>query len=67
MYSSSVRLISFEIKLLSKDFETSRAEPEYMNIPPSPPPPINALAPALFKPGSHMSPTSATTIVYGYS
>ena len=34
-YSGSARLISFEINFISK--ETSRAEPEYMNIPPPPP------------------------------
>ena len=43
IYSGSARLISFEINFISK--ETSRAEPEYMNIHP---PPINVLAPALF-------------------
>ena len=30
IYSGSARLVSFEIKLISK--EASRAEPEYMNI-----------------------------------
>ena len=30
IYSGSTRLVSFEIKLISK--EVSRAEPEYMNI-----------------------------------
>ena len=46
IYSGSARLASFEINFISK--ETSRAEPEYMNIhPPPPPPPINALATAL--------------------
>ena len=34
IYSGSSRLVSFEIKLISK--EASRAEPEYMNIPPPP-------------------------------
>ena len=33
IYSSSARLVSFEIKLISK--EVSRAEPEYMNTYPS--------------------------------
>ena len=32
IYSGSARLVSFEIKLISK--EISRAEPEYMNAPP---------------------------------
>ena len=32
IYSGSARLVSFEIKLISK--EVSRAEPEYMNIHP---------------------------------
>ena len=36
-YSGSARLVSFEIELTSK--EVSRAEPEYMNIQPPPPPP----------------------------
>ena len=40
--SGSARLISFKINFISK--ETSRADPEYMNIHPSP---IKALAPAL--------------------
>ena len=46
IYSSPAPLaiVSFEIKLISK--EVSRAEPEYMNI--HPPPPISALATALF-------------------
>ena len=35
IYSGSARLVSFEIKLISK--EISRAEPEYMNIHPPPP------------------------------
>ena len=34
IYSGSARLVSFQIKLISK--EVSRAEPEYMNIPPPP-------------------------------
>ena len=34
IYSGSARLVSFEIKLISK--EASRAEPEYMNIQPPP-------------------------------
>ena len=34
IYSGSARLVSFEIKLISK--EASRAEPEYMNIHPPP-------------------------------
>ena len=34
IYSGPARLVSFEIKLISK--EVSRAEPEYMNIPPPP-------------------------------
>ena len=42
IYSGSARLISFEMNFISK--ETSWAEPEYMNIHPSP---INTLAPAL--------------------
>ena len=41
IYSGSARLISFEINFISK--ETSRAEPEYMNIHP----PISVLATAL--------------------
>ena len=41
IYSGSARLVSFEMKLISK--EVSRAEPEYMNIHT----PINALATAL--------------------
>ena len=44
IYSGYARLTSFEISFISK--ETSRAEPEYMNIHP-PPPPINVLATAL--------------------
>ena len=40
IYSGSARLAAFEINFISK--ETSRAEPEYMNI--HPPPPINALS-----------------------
>ena len=40
IYSCSARRISFEIKFISK--EICRAEHEYMNIHP-PPPPINAL------------------------
>ena len=32
IYSGSARLVSFEIKLISK--EASRAEPEYINIHP---------------------------------
>ena len=43
IYSGSARLTPFEINFISK--ETSRAEPEYMNIHPSPP--ISALATAL--------------------
>ena len=35
IYSGSARLVSFEIKLISK--EVSQAEPEYMNIHPPPP------------------------------
>ena len=35
IYSGSARLVSFEINFISK--ETSRAEPEYMNIRPPPP------------------------------
>ena len=35
IYSASARLISFEMKLISK--EVSRAELEYMNIHPPPP------------------------------
>ena len=42
IYSGAARLVSFEIKLISK--EVSRAEPEYMNI--HPPPPISVLATA---------------------
>ena len=45
MYSGSARLVSFEIKLISK--EISRAEPEYMNIHP----PISVLPTALGKAG----------------
>ena len=45
IYSGRARLVSFEIKLISK--EVSRAEPEYMNI--HPPPPISVLATALLK------------------
>ena len=44
IYSGSARLVSFEVKLISK--EIGRAEPEYMNIHP-PPPPISVLATAL--------------------
>ena len=36
IYSGRARLVSFEIKLISN--EVSRAEPEYMNIHPPPPP-----------------------------
>ena len=36
IYSGYARLTSFEINFISK--ETSRAEPEYMNIHPPPPP-----------------------------
>ena len=43
IYSGSARLVSFEMKLISK--KVSRAEPEYMNI--HPPPPISVLATAL--------------------
>ena len=43
LYSVPARLVSFEIKLISKD--VSRAEPEYMNIHP----PISVLATALFR------------------
>ena len=43
IYSGPARLVSLEIKLISK--EVSRAEPEYMNI--HPPPPISVLATAL--------------------
>ena len=35
IYSGSDRLVSFEIKLISK--EVSRVEPEYMNMHPPPP------------------------------
>ena len=42
IYSGSARVASFEINFISK--ETSRAEPEYMNIHP---PPIDAVATAL--------------------
>ena len=34
IYSGSARLVSFEMKMIS--IEVSRAEPEYMNIPPTP-------------------------------
>ena len=44
IYSDPARLVSFEIKLISK--EVSRAEPEYMNIHL---PPISVLATALYK------------------
>ena len=44
IYSGYARLISIEINFITK--ETSRAEPEYMNIHP---PPISVLAPALSK------------------
>ena len=44
IYSGSARLVSFEIKLISK--EVSRAGPEYMNKHPSPPP-VSVLATAL--------------------
>ena len=50
IYSDSARLTSFEIDFISK--ETSRAEPEYMNIYPPPLPPINALATALAIPNT---------------
>ena len=43
IYSGYARLTSFQINFISK--ETSRAEPEYMNI--HPPPPINVLEMAL--------------------
>ena len=43
IHSGYARLNSFEINFITK--ETSRAEPEYMNI--HPPPPISVLAPAL--------------------
>ena len=43
IYSGPARLVSFEIKLPSK--EVSRGEHKYMNIPP--PPPISVLATAL--------------------
>ena len=39
------RLVSFEMKLISK--EVSRVEPEYINIHPPPRPPISVLATAL--------------------
>ena len=61
IYSGCARLVSFEIKLISK--EVSRAEPEYMNIHP---PPISVLATALgtisilFPVGGHCPPPSAT-------
>ena len=42
LYSGSARLVSFEIKLISK--EVSRTEPEYMN---KQPPPNSVLATAL--------------------
>ena len=42
--SGAAQLVSFEIKLISK--EVSQAEPEYMNIHP-PPPAISVLAMAL--------------------
>ncbi len=41
IYPCSARRISFEIEFISK--EIRRAEHEYMNIHPPPPPPINAL------------------------
>ena len=44
IYSGYARLTSFEFNFISK--ETSRTEPEYMNIHP-PPPPINVLSTAL--------------------
>ena len=44
IYSGSARLISFEIRLISK--ELCWAEPEYINMHP-PPPPINALNPCM--------------------
>ena len=44
IYSGSAQLVSFEIKLISK--EISQAEPEYMNIHP----PISVLATALTGP-----------------
>ena len=40
IYSGSARLTSFEINFISK--ETSRAEPEYMNIHPPPPPQLRS-------------------------
>ena len=43
IYLGSARLMSFKINFISK--ETSRADPEYMNI--HPPPPISVLATAL--------------------
>ena len=51
IYSGYARLISFEINFITK--ETSRAEPEYMNIHP----PISVLAPAL---------NAATLILFNY-
>ena len=46
IYSGPARLVSFEIKLTSK--EVSRAEPEYNEYtPPPPPPPISVLVTAL--------------------
>ena len=48
IYSSSAWLVSFEIKLISK--EVGRAKLEYMNI--HPPPAISVLATALITPQS---------------
>ena len=45
IYSDYARLISFEINFITK--ETSRAEPEYINIHPHPP--VSVLAPALLQ------------------
>ena len=60
--SGSARLVSFVIKLISK--EISRAYPEYMNI--HPPPPISVLAPALdlrqFTPAMQTSTVSSLLI-----
>ena len=47
IYSCSARLVSFQIDLNLISKETSRAEHEYMNKHPLPPP-INALATAVF-------------------
>ena len=61
IYSGSARLVSFEMKLISK--EVSRAEPEYMNI--HPPPPISVLATALILSLPETIKKNSTRAVFG--